>query len=465
MPLVEALLEWERAGGTSFHTPGHRQGRELSHRVAALLPQRLFTLDATEVPGLDDLHDPRGAIAQAQRLLAQEYGADESFFLVGGSTAGILAAVLAAGGPGQKLLMARYSHRAAFAAAILAGCKVRYLPERWGGDGLPRGPCPQETAEAVRKWRPAALLLTRPNYHGIAFPLQGVVHACREVGTVLVVDEAHGAHWQAAGLPCALEAGADIVVQSAHKTLPALTQAAWLHRRGGRVDAARLRDALRMVQSSSPSYLLMASLDAARWHLGRWRAEARGRLEGLHRLRERLEEAGIPLLPRGLPPGWVHDPLRLVVDAGAMGWSGPALAASLREAGIEAEWAEPHRVLLLLGLTPGPDEEHLVQVLLQIARGAGEVPGGADRGGYPRLEKVMDPAGAWWAARELIPLEGAAGRIAADLLWFSPPGVPVVVPGERWTHEAVTFLRRCEEVGVVPMGWPEPARVRVVRRG
>ncbi|MEW6547501.1 MAG: aminotransferase class I/II-fold pyridoxal phosphate-dependent enzyme [Bacillota bacterium] len=473
MPVVEALLAWERSGLCSFHTPGHRQGREVAAEVAALLPERLFALDATELPGLDDLHHPQGIIARAQRLLADLYGADESFFLVGGSTAGIMAALLAAGGPGKRLLMARYSHRAAFAAAILSGCRVRYLPEEWSGDGLPVGPSPAEAARAVRDWRPAVLLLTRPNYYGIGFPLEQVVEACRQVGTVLVVDEAHGAHWGVGGLPSALDAGADLVVQSAHKTLPALTQGAWLHLVGSRLDGVRLRASLRMVQSSSPSYLLMASLDAARWHLGRWLPEATVHLERARQLQKRLERAGVFLLPRDLPPGWVHDPLRLVVDTAQMGWEGREAANFLREAGIEVEWAEPDRVLILLGLRPGPDSDALAEVLTRLpGRGtrtavvggvAGARVGSTGIGPYPRLEAVTDPTRAWWAEQETVPLERAVGRIAGDMLYLSPPGVPVVAPGERWSEEALAFVRRCHEMGLVPVGRQEPGMVRVLR--
>jgi len=458
MPLLEALLAWERAGLCSFHTPGHRQGREVAPEVAALLPERLFRLDATELEGLDDLHHPSGVIAQAQRALAELYGAEESFFLVGGSTAGIMAAVLAAGGPGRKLLMARYSHRAAFAAAILAGCRVRYLPERWTGDCVPMGPSPEEAVVAVEEWRPAVLLLTRPNYYGVAFPLDEVARACRRAGTVLVVDEAHGAHWGAPGLPSALQAGADVVIQSAHKTLPALTQGAWLHVRGPLVDRSRLRACLRMVQSSSPSYLIMASLDVARWHLARWFATACDRVEQARRLREGLADRGIPLLPRALPAGWVQDPFRLVVDAAALGRDGREVAAALRAAGMEAEWAEPDRVLLLLGLGMGDEVRHLGEVLRRMV---GSAPGrgtpGPSVGPYPRLEAVCDPAEAWWAEHEEVPLSRASGRVAGEMIYLSPPGVPLVVPGERWSEEAVAFLRRCREVGLEPVGevgWP-----------
>jgi arginine/lysine/ornithine decarboxylase len=453
MPLLEALLAWERADLCSFHTPGHRQGREVAQEVAGLLPERLFRLDATELEGLDDLHHPSGVIAQAQRALAELYGAGESFFLVGGSTAGITAALLAAGGPGRKLLMARYSHRAAFAAAILAGSRVRYLPERWTPDSVPMGPSPEDVISAVEEWRPAALLLTRPNYYGVAFPLDEVARACRRAGAVLVVDEAHGAHWGVPGLPSALQAGADLVIQSAHKTLPALTQGAWLHVRGPLVDRSRLRACLRMVQSSSPSYLIMASLDMARWHLARWFAAGRERVEQAQRLRQSLTDRGVPLLPGALPGGWVQDPFRLVVDAAALGRDGREVAAALRREGMEVEWAEPDKVLILLGLGMGDETRHLGEVLRRLAHSS---PGrGAPRprmGPYPRLEAVRDPARAWWAEREEVPLARAPGRVAGEMIYLSPPGVPLVVPGERWSEEAVAFLRRCREVGVEPAG-------------
>ncbi|KAL4448024.1 hypothetical protein ABPG75_005243 [Micractinium tetrahymenae] len=271
-PLLDAVLErGGRAGDVPFHVPGHKRGASTPPGLHQLLGGAL-RYDLTELDGLDVLSTPSGPIAAAQRAAAATWGADATWFLVNGTTVGIHAAVLATCGPGEALVVARNAHLSAFNAMVLAGCTPVWAQPTLDPDlGL---------AHAVTHWaleaafreaaarglRVGAALVVSPTYFGVLSDVAGLAAVCHAHGVPLLVDEAHGAHLglHPALPPSALHAGADLAVQSTHKQLSALTQAAMLHVRGGRVPAQRLAHALQVLQSSSPSYLLMASLDAAR---------------------------------------------------------------------------------------------------------------------------------------------------------------------------------------------------------
>jgi arginine decarboxylase len=226
--------------------------------------------DLTELSGLDNLHAPEGVIDAAQKLAAQAWGADQTYFLVNGSTVGVLAAVLATcSGPQDALIIARNAHMSAFNAAALAGCTPFYAAPV-ENHGIAHHVTPESLEEALSiakraGRRPRAALIVSPTYFGVVSDITHLSSICHKYGAVLIVDEAHGAHLRFVKQELsALSRGADVAIQSTHKTLGALTQGAMLHVRGRRVDSGKLARCLQMLQSSSPSYLIMASLDAAR---------------------------------------------------------------------------------------------------------------------------------------------------------------------------------------------------------
>ncbi|GGA51268.1 aminotransferase class I/II-fold pyridoxal phosphate-dependent enzyme [Paenibacillus physcomitrellae] len=267
-PLWEALQRYRGDKDVSFHVPGHKNGKMYKRPGSGPL-QDVLTIDATEITGLDDLHHPEGVIEVAQKKAARFFGAEETYFLVGGSTSGNLALILTAcSQPGDVLLVQRNVHKSVLHGLMLARARAVFLaPEVDGASGLATMPSPETVGEALRRYPGAkGVLVTHPNYYGMGAPLAPLAALCHAAGVPLLVDEAHGAHYGlAAELPrSALSQGADGVVQSTHKMLGAMTMGAMLHVQGGLLNRPLLRQRLAMVQSSSPSYPIMASLDLCR---------------------------------------------------------------------------------------------------------------------------------------------------------------------------------------------------------
>ncbi|MGI9860959.1 aminotransferase class V-fold PLP-dependent enzyme [Moorella naiadis] len=449
-PLWEALLNYRQQRMGSWHTPGHKDGAYTWPEWRELLGPAL-ALDQTEVPGLDNLAHPSGAIAAAQERAARFYGAARTFFLVNGASVGLMAVILATCRPGDEVLLPRYAHRAVFNALILSGARPVYLETPWlEAPGLPLGVPPASLAAALQG-HPGArlLLLVHPTYEGIVPRTGELVALAHDRGLPVLVDAAHGAHFGLdPALPLSpLDLGADFVVQSTHKTMGALTQAAMLHLRE-EDPAAGVAAALNLLQTTSPSYILMASLD-----LARLLAEERGRQDWGRAVaraltvRERLAQAGLPPLTATAVTGPAAsglDVTRLVlpVTALALG-SGQAAAAALRRAGQEVELAGAGYVLFII--TPGDGEEKigaLLTALLSLPRPAGGVISGRKFAPPAEIPEVaLTPREAWLAPHRELPLKEAAGRIAAELIAPCPPGIALVAPGEVMTPAVLDRLQ------------------------
>ncbi|WP_422121782.1 aminotransferase class I/II-fold pyridoxal phosphate-dependent enzyme [Planococcus sp. X10-3] len=442
-PLVEALKKFQQQRPVSFHVPGHKHG-ELSG-----LPDEIrsaLKYDQTELSGLDDLHYPEVAIREAQDLLATAYGADRSFFLVNGSTSGNLAMVHAVCREGDCVLVQRNSHKSIFHALELAKLRPVYLAPEWGqASHSAEGVSLETLKDAIRQYPEAkALILTYPNYYGMAgTEIKEIINYCHQFDMSVLVDEAHGAHLLA-GHPfpqSALAYGADAVVQSAHKTLPAMTMGSFLHIQGNRVKVDRISKYLRMFQSSSPSYLIMASLDDARSYIQTYSApdmqyfvEKRSffidSLQTISRL-EIFES---------------DDPLKLMLRV--ENYNGFRLQEKLEEMGVYAEMADSRQVLLVLPLLKQGYTYPFAEIRSRI------------RGAVQKLRKeqadtrllitpyetiaVSEPAISYEAIdladSEWISYTQAIGRYSAAMVTPYPPGIPLVLSGELWTQEKLEQL-------------------------
>ena len=280
-PLVEHLREVQRAERASFHMPGHKGKRGAPAAGRSLFGDAVYEADVSEMGGFDYLHHPESAILAAQARAATLLGASRSWFLVNGATAGNLAAICATVGEGDTLLVARGSHRSVYAALALSGARPLYLPPVVHPeiDGL-FGVDPAGVAAAlVAHPEIRAVHVTSPSYYGFCLDLEEIRDLTRAASIPLLVDEAHGSHFALhPALPTpALALGADLVVQSPHKSLGSFTQSSLLHHQGALVDAERVDGLLQMLQSSSPSALLLVSLDLALDEAGRTGQERWGR--------------------------------------------------------------------------------------------------------------------------------------------------------------------------------------------
>lgn len=464
-PLWEALAAHAAKNPASLHIPGHCRGRGLPEEFSALGGQDLFALDLTELPGLDDLHNPRGAIARAQLLAAGLYGAGRSFFLVNGTSVGIMALLTAVAGQ-REVIVPRNAHRSVLGGLIISGADPVYvIPEMIPGFGVDCGVSPLKIRRALER-RPgaAAVLAVYPSYYGVAGDLSGQVLAAHRVDRPLLVDEAHGAHLRFhRRLPAdAMASGADASVQSTHKLAGSLTQSSILHLRGGLVDPEGVAAALRLLQTTSPSYLLMASLDLARRQMalrGEKLMERTVQLAG--EMRERLSRtAGLLVLGEEHLPGDAAglDATRLVVSVRGLGLTGYQVGRLLADRyQVFVEMADAFNIVAVISIgATREDCDALVRALEDIAARERLVAGVLPPEAPSDYKKRMRPRDAWLSPACKVPLAEAAGRICAETVAVYPPGIPVLNPGEEITPDIVEYLTVIREMGLPCQGPSDP---------
>jgi len=427
-PMYEMLQA--ASGRTSLHMPGHK-GRSPFGLADP------YALDTTELPVTDDLYAPEQGIAAAQRLYARAAGAASTLFLHGGSTAGIETMLLCSARPGDKVIIPRNAHISAVNGCILGGLEPVYAPCTLRADGY--AAVREETFLQTIADNPdaRAILVTRPDFYGCMLPLKRIAEAAHACGMRLLVDEAHGAHLPFMNAKLGAGNWADMWVQSTHKTLPCLTGAAVLHLADPAAEN-RARRMLRLVQTSSPSFLLLMAIDDARAFM-----EESGiqRLAQISRLADEIRRRwGDPRIAWA-EEGWQLDPTRLVLaDPRGGGW----LAEQLAARGIDVEMHDDHRVVCILSVMD--DDKTLTQ--LADALEQLETPqwiGGQTAGNLlPMGEQAMLPRKAAMSPVAMVPLERAAGRIVSSSVGLYPPGIPLAAPGERLTMEVIEILKTAQ---------------------
>ncbi|EMR05081.1 Arginine decarboxylase [Bhargavaea cecembensis DSE10] len=454
-PVAQMLEHFAESSPVSFHVPGHKNGKLTGLPEAV---RGMMSWDVTELPGLDDLHAPEGPIREAQELLADAYGSYRSFFLINGTTAGNLAMILASCRPGDRIIVQRNAHKSVFHGLVLAGTRPVYVDPVW--DPATQSPGHAEAAlirEAVRMYPEAkAVILTNPTYYGTVSPhLREIADICQNAGMPLLVDEAHGAHF-GIGAPFpepSLSRGADVVVQSAHKTLPAMTMASFLHvAHGSLLEAERISHYLGMLQSSSPSYPLMASLDDARHYIATYTEEDLQVFLSFH-------EAMVGEMSAidGLSVIQPDDPLKLILRA--EGHSGNALSEALAREGVHSELSDPYQALLVLPLLKRSQDDLLREVLAATRRAVGSLGSGMETG-EPAVPVTQPAITAADGPPDLQPGESAEwidyhkseGRLSAASVIPYPPGIPLLLPGEPVTGEKIRILHNYLSAGTVFQG-------------
>lgn len=415
----------------SLHMPG-AQGKA---PFGAIDP---YLLDATELAVTDDLYKPVGAIARAQELMAKSAGSAHTLLLTGGSTAGMHAMLLYAAAGGRRVILPRNVHISAIHLCAVAGIEPVFAPLAYTDAGMPYTPEESYLSAMDAAGDAAAMLIVRPDYYGTLYWPERAVQRAQERGMLVLCDEAHGAHlnWQRDVLN-ACELGADLCVQSAHKTLPALTAGAWLHASAS-VDAESLRRMLRMVQTSSPSFIIMLSLDDAR----AWMDEnGEAAIKRLGEAVDAFYEAAGALGYTPVACPFERDRTRVVLEAPEGGF---ALERVLGALGADVEMSDERRVVCILSLMDGAER---LSLLLEGLKEAARVREGASVENLPLPPRELPPrelplSKATFDPNEEVPLENAAGRISAGQVGLYPPGVSLVTAGERITPELKNYLTR-----------------------
>lgn len=414
------------------------------HKGRPVLPElnHPFAIDYTEIAGTGNLYAGDEPILSAERAAARYYGARDALFVTGGSTQAVMTAIGAVVPPGGTLLVDRNCHKcAAHAMALLDLTPEFIVPQPLDDSGIPGLLRPAEVEAAfVRAPQAKALLVTSPNYYGVLQDIPALADICHAHGVPLLVDAAHGAHLKAAGAPTPMEQGADLAAMSTHKTLPALGQSALLLS-SGRVSFETLLDTAPMYGTSSPSYVLMASIDLARaWLEGDGAAAYRtcaARVASLRREIARttvfsvLDDMAAPL-----------DPCRLTVDCRGTNVTGHACSDILHtEFAVDAEMADRDHVVFICTGADTPRDDARLMGALRDARFVRAPHETRSLPLFPVPQRVCSVREAWFSPKITLPIEQAAGRICARPLTPYPPGVPLLYPGERITQLHVEFLR------------------------
>ena len=481
MDLYVKLVDYSQSDVYPFHMPGHK--RQVGNPFLQEFPNP-YAIDITEIDGFDNLHHAEGIIRESMDRAAKMYGADRSYYLVNGSSCGILSAVCG------KILMSRNCHKAAYHGVFLNRLRVEYIyPQIIEEFGIQGGLVPEDVEQVLKTDHDIqAVLVVSPTYDGIVSDVEKIVEICHGYGIPLIVDEAHGAHFRYhKGFPVsALDLGADVVIQSLHKTLPAFTQTSILHVKGDLVDRERLEHYLQIFQSSSPSYLFMAGMERCL----RFMEESKGTEEGMtggrsrmdqfyHRLVKLRKELGamkhLQLLEedqKGKNGVYDLDISKGIISTRGTGINGEELGEWLRrEYHLEMEMCAAEYVT---AITTVMDTEEglrrLRNALLEIDGKLSDRVESQDCGKKNQRyelkpETVMSIADGWEQADKKISLEDSVGRISGEYIYLYPPGIPFVVPGEKISQEVVELVKRYQKCGYSVQGMADQncKEIRVVR--
>ncbi len=456
-PLLEAVERYLRQHQKSYHVPGHMAGAGIEPELYKWWGEELFQCDLTELPGLDDLHQPTEAIRDAQKLAAEFFGSGHCYFLVNGSSCGLMAALLSLPG-GSKVALPRNAHISIYHGVELAGLQPVYMqPSLLTEMNIPASVTAEEVKRVLSEHDVSAVIMINPSYYGVTPPLKEIADLTQRANIPLIVDEAHGAHFCCSSIfpPSAMECGAEIAVASMHKTGGSLTQTSLLHHRPRFIKEETVRHYLDMLQTTSPSYPLMISLDCARREMA---VNGRQKWEEAWRKADRLRKEisslpGVRILEQeDLTDGMLLDKTKLVLSMSGFNISGWQLQRYLREQyRIEPELADEHNVLLYMTYASHYSPDELLHALREIAARSAREAGrkkkqiqqyDADKAIPPQ---ILTPAEANKRTAITVPLEEAEGHICAEMIVPYPPGIPVVCSGEMITPETVKILLALRE--------------------
>ena len=490
-PLLEAVQRYKGQGMAPFSTPGHKLGAGVDPDLRQTYGAEVFAADIPLSGGADDIHLQSGSLRVAEAYAAEAWGADRSFFLVNGSSAGNHAYLLAALRPGDEVIVGRDVHTSLLVALILVGAMPVYVapdlhPEHQVGLGV----APAAIAAALDAHPSAKLVaLVSPSYCGVQSDLAGIVAVAHARGVPVYVDEAWGPHFAFhPDLPtAAMQAGADGAVCSTHKVLGSITQAAVLNVRAGLISPDHVGSLVSMIQTTSPAVLILASIDACRRQMVLHGRELLDRTIALAEdaRRRLLAIPGVSVLAAdalGLPSER-YDPTKLVIDVHGLGLTGFAVERLLRERyRINPEMSDLVGIACLVTIGDSQASiDRLVAAFADMAEGTSEPErtaksgeGASECGAVPRSsgailspgEQAMSPRDAFFAPSRAVPLGEAVGAVAAELVIPYPPGIPVLAPGDIVSKEKVDYLRYGAECGMYVSGPADRslATIRVVRR-
>lgn len=471
-PLFSKIEEYAHRGRVSFAMPGHKGGRGLFRALAS----RPFRFDVTELPDTEDLYAPGHALNTAREAAADFFGAQESFFLVNGSTAGIYAMLAATCSAGDTVLINRACHVSVIHACTLLGLSPIFIKQDIIDTfSVPAAINQKDVTDMLDKHpNTKAVLVTSPSYYGISSDLSVLAKITHTRGIPLLVDEAHGAHFavdESIFPKTAMNQGADLAVQSAHKTLNAVNQASFLHYCSDLVDKDRLKTVLRMLQTSSPSYVIASSADLARaeledsgkhnWNVVYARCET---------LREKISvKTNVKFISMMMNSQYnieKVDETRIVMNFSAYRTTGFAVADMLRtDYNIDVEMADLFNVVCIA--TPANSAHDFAKLEQAVIRICSTLAASDTEPAFPLPtipHMAMTPQKAFYAKGEYMRLSDAVGCISRSTVIAYPPAVPIICTGEPITGEIAGYISALQEIGAKIVGLNENGFISVVTK-
>lgn len=443
----------------SFHVPGHKLGKIYDRLGYSNILESLYKMDTTEILGTDNLHSPEGIIKESQERAARVFNSKNTYYLVNGSTCGIQAAIMSVCNPKDKIIVNRDCHQSVINTLILGDIEPAYIyPQIDNKTNILMGIKIEDAIDTIYKNLDAkAILLTYPTYYGKVYDLKTICNYAHSKGMMVIVDEAHGAHLGLSDkLPMtALEQGADIVVQSTHKTLPSFTQSSMIHIQGERVNQERLTSILRMIESSSPSYMLMSSLELAVDIY-----ETKGKdlmdelLDNIDIFKKNMEKY------KNINIYNDNDRTKIFISSKELGMTGYELDEMLRmNYNVQVELSNYYGILLIctIGNDRG-DFKSLEYALADISLNhiSNKNIGYID---YPMNipVKELSPREAFYNEKKSVKIYDSIGKICGEYIIPYPPGICLVSPGEIITKEVIDYILVCHQKGMSISGMKDPS--------
>ncbi len=460
-PIVEALEQLRSMRVVPFDVPGHKRGKG-NPELTAFLGERCLSVDVNSMRPLDNLGHPVSVIREAEELAADAFGASHAFFIVNGATAAVQAMLLHTLRAGDTVLLPRNVHKSVINALILSGATPAYVDTPVHPTlHIALGMRVQDVEAAIKRYPDAkAVFVNNPTYYGICSDLAAIVRIAHSHGMLVLADEAHGAHFYfGENLPLsAMGAGADLSAVSMHKSGGSLTQSSFLLS-GAAVDPEALRQTINLTQTTSASYLLLASLDLSRKSLALNGGAIFSHVAGMaNYAREEINKTGAyyAYCRELIDGGAVHDfdVTKLAVATGGVGLTGVEVYDILRdEYDIQAEFGDTSNLLAYVSVGDRPREiERLVGALAEIARRFRRPPAALPAYPMPKARVRMSPREAYYRQQESLPILESRGRVSGAIIMAYPPGIPILAPGEEVTDEAIAYIRFAQERGCLLSG-------------
>jgi arginine/lysine/ornithine decarboxylase len=453
VPLFETLLKHAKRDVTSFHCPGHKNGRSIDNALLSYTGKSIYKFDVTVFDEVDSLHDPVGVIKKSQDLMAEIYGVKHSLFLVNGTSVGNMAMFLASCDSGDSVIVSRNSHKSVIAGIILSGVWPIWIQPKIDQKlDIVFNVNYDQIKDALDKYPEAkAVFITSPTYSGVVTELDKIVELCHRRGKVVLVDEAHGAHLHFNdNLPeSAVEAGADLCVQSTHKVLSAMSQGSVLHFNSKIIDFNRVKKIVSMLQTTSPSYLTLATIDLARRQVF---FDGKKKFDNIIKIAEHFRtyiNNNIQTMKcftrkdiQNL--GFDLDVTKLTINVTKTGLSGYDIESILaKKYNIQLDYADLFNLVAILSEGSNMSD---INILINALKDISEIYHGKQKNWILKIpslstEMVMMPREVFLSNKtKRVSLKKSIGHVSAQTLTPYPPGIPILIPGERITKEICDYI-------------------------